>query len=154
MKFVFNRQDLCSLLADLVNNGLNGGLGCSDSLLAPAARDSCLTPVLSLVQVNGSIGIVLDLVDYSTTSTKNARDRTGRNGEFDDVVGLLFEFCCVEKLRFRAGNTLFPTLDEHLVWLEIFARPTLRPFGYRTWERDLDIVLILEPDNILATVAD
>ena len=125
MKFVFNRQDFCSFLADLVNNGLNGGLGCSDSLLAPAARDSCLTPVLSLVQVNGSIGIVLDLVDYSTTFTKNARDRTSRDGELDDVVGLLFEFGCIEKLRFRAGHTLFPTLDEHLIWLKVFAHPTL-----------------------------
>ena len=154
VELIFNRQNFCSLLADLVYNRLDGGLSCSDSLLSPAAGDSCLIPVLSLIQVNGSVGIILDLVNYSTTFTKNARDRTGRNGEFDDVVGLLFEFCGVEKLRFRAGNTLFPTLDEHLVWLEIFARPTLRPFGYRTWERDLDIVLILEPDNILATVAD
>ena len=125
VEFVINRQNFCSFLADLVNNGLNGGLGCSDSLLAPAAGNSCLTPVLSLIQVNGSIGIVLDLVDYGATFTKNTRYRTSRDGELDNVVGLLFEFGCIEKLRFRAGHTLFPTLDEHLIWLEVFAHPTL-----------------------------
>jgi small ligand-binding sensory domain FIST len=115
VEFVFNRQNICNFLAELVNNGLNGGLGCSDGLLAPAAGDSCLTSVLGLIQVNGSIGIILDLVDYSTTFTKNARDRTRRDGELDDVVGLLFEFGCIEKLRFRAGDTLFTTLEEHLI---------------------------------------
>ena len=154
MEPAFNCQDLRDFLANLIHNCLNRRLSGCDGLLAPAARDGCPTPVLSLVQVNYGVSVVLHLFDRGSTSTKDAGDRTCRNAELDNVVGLLVKFGCIKQLGLRASDTLFPTFNKHLVWFEMLARPALRVLTQPARERDLDVVFLLKADNILSALTN
>ena len=66
----------------------------------------------------------------------------------------LSEVPYVEHLLLGTGDTLAATLDKDLVRLERLACPTLAISGRLSREGDLDTVLLLETDDILATLVD
>ncbi|KAL7281696.1 LOW QUALITY PROTEIN: hypothetical protein ACG7TL_005014 [Trametes sanguinea] len=131
------------LLLDLLRDRQDGGLGLRDSLLRAAHGDVRARAVVgSLVDVDLRAGVVLDLVDRRAALTEDARDGAGGHGKLDDVLLL------------RLRNALAPTLDKHLISLELLASLALAIRVRLTRERDLDPVLLLQTGDVLAVLAN
>lgn len=80
------------LLADLIRDRLDGGLGGGDGLLRPVAGDlRALGVGRRLVEVDLRASLVLDLVDRGAALAEDAGDRARGDGELDDVVGFLLK---------------------------------------------------------------
>lgn len=134
------------LLADLVRNGHDRRLGRRDRLLGPAACDLRNgAALIGLVEVDRGAGVVFDLVDGGAAFAEDAGDGAVGDGEFEDVVGFLFEFnslrgkegfisfCFSEEmgdtrvhdLGLGTCDALTTTFDEDLIVLEMFSCPAL-----------------------------
>lgn len=98
MESTFNFDRSCHFLANLVRDGQNRLLRFIDGLLSSTDGDSrdC-TIVRTLINVNLSIGVILDFIDGSSGFAKNASDRTRRYGELEYLVILLLKFNCLNK---------------------------------------------------------
>lgn len=143
-------------LTDLLSDCQNSSFGSANGFLGSTDSDVSYNVVVirSLVDVDLGACIVLDLVDARTTFTENTRDSTSRDGEFENVVGLLFKFQSLEKFGFSTSYTLLATLDEDFIGLEGLTSPVLAIFRGPPGECDLDTVFFLEANGIFTILAN
>ncbi|TEB17655.1 hypothetical protein FA13DRAFT_701362 [Coprinellus micaceus] len=149
---------LGDLLLDLVGDGKDG------SFWPPRYPSWFPRRVMVLVEFTsseplsrsnvGAVRVVLDLVNVGATATKDASNRASGDGELESVVGLLLVFDSVEQLGLGTGNALPATADEHFIRLELFTSLLLTTIASMAWEGDLDTVLVLQPNRVLALLAD
>lgn len=91
MELVFNRHVHDRFLWNGAGNLQNYSLCFLDALLITPDRD-CSLSLIGFVHIDLCTGVVLDLVDFCPSFTKDPSDRTSRNRELDRVVVLLLEF--------------------------------------------------------------
>lgn len=110
--------------------------------------------IRSLVDVNLGVCVVLDLVDARAAFTENTRNGTRRDGEFENVVGLLFKLQSLEEFGFSSSYTLLATLDEDFIRLKGFTSPAFAVFRGPPGECDLDPVFFLQANGIFTILAN
>ena len=98
VELVLDGEGVRSLLLNLLRDGQDGSLGLSDRGLGTTKHDlRVVTRVSSLVNVNLSTSVVLDLVDGRTATAEDTSNRTRRDGERDLVVLVLLELVGLEQ---------------------------------------------------------
>ncbi len=87
-----------AFLSNLVSDGQNSGLSGSDRLLRPPDSDIGDGGIIgSLVDVDLSISVILDLIDGCAPTSKDSGNRTSGYSELENIVRFLLEFKGLEK---------------------------------------------------------
>jgi hypothetical protein len=87
MELAFDTDRHRGLFANLIRNGKDRSFGSRHGLLCSADCDISGTRVLrGPVNVDLGVGIVFNLIDGSTAFTQDARNRTSRNGELQNII--------------------------------------------------------------------
>jgi hypothetical protein len=60
----------------------------------------------------------------------------------------------IHQFRFRTSNALLATLDEHFVGFELFPCLSFSILSRLTRERDLDGILLFQPDRVFTVLTD